>query len=558
MKDKRLNIRAISNKNLLLYSILIVIFIYCLIGIFPITRFETDSVAIANACEEMIQSGKLEENVLGHSYHMQSGTYFLIVTLSKTFGLSAFSSYSLLTIFFAFIYWIFLFLLLKKITNVNPFLIIILLFLFQEIFILSYYANSTVISSAFWVFAFYLLWINNDNISLIISALLLSFAAWFRVDIAFVFPSVLLLLYMKNKNIKSAFLKSIVLAVIVILVTLLLMHLMNANVGGFLGYTEYHGELFSTGHNIGLLDLHVVKAHAAYFSLLLLFLIGVSILILLIKKQLIPVLFLISGILFYYLLGINNTVAPKHLSYFTLFWALIILFALNYYNDFRPFARKILVTAALLLFVSQYIIGFRVNINSIPYQFDENAVLKPEPTIISLGSFVLNKPSIERINFVIGAGTKISTADELSASSGLLFSPVMWYKQKEGLFDSFNKLTGIINYSVRDTLSILVTDGSTGFVINNLLTNGYKWKEKKIDFSSEVHQLTFQKPGSPIMIVTRYNLNKTNFEEFISGYQYVKITDCYFVFIWDWQNYYIQKLDLPFIENVTYQIHKLK
>ena len=49
-------------------------------------------MAIANACEEMIQSGHFEENVLGHSYHMQSGTYFLIIAVAKTFGISAFTS----------------------------------------------------------------------------------------------------------------------------------------------------------------------------------------------------------------------------------------------------------------------------------------------------------------------------------------------------------------------------------------------------------------------------------------------------------------------------------
>jgi len=333
---------------------------------------------------------------------------------------------------------------------------------------------------------------------------------------------------------------------------------MSANVEGFLGYTEYHGELFGTEHNIGLFDLHVIKAHAAYFSVLLLFLIAISILILIIKKQFIPVFFLISGVVFYYMLGINNTVAPKHLSYFTLFWAVLILFGLNYYKDLKPFLRKILVLGAIFLFFIQYIIGIRVNISTIPYQFEKNSTLNPEPIILSLGSITLNKSSFQSVKFVIGAGTKISTSDELSASSGLIFSPIMWYNQKEGLYESFNKLSDMIHSSREDTLFLIVADGSTQFVINNLLTNGYEWKEKQINFSSEVHYFTFKKTGSPIIKVIRHTLNKDNFEEFLKGFENVKSSNQYFVFIWDWQNFYTEKLDLPYIENITYQIHKLK
>ncbi|MFO7524947.1 MAG: hypothetical protein R6W68_05800 [Ignavibacteriaceae bacterium] len=558
MKNISLYIKGMTKKELIQYSILVIIFCYHLIGIFPITRFETDSIAIANACEEMIQSGKFEENVLGHSYHMQSGTYFLIVTVAKTSGLSAFSSYSILTIIFAFIYWIFLFLLLRKITNAKPVLIIIILFLFQEIFILSYYANSAVIASAFWIAAFYILWTKNDNFSLIISALLLSLAMWFRVDAAFTFPSVFILLYMKNKNLKSAFLKSIILAVIVIPITLLLMQLMNANVAGFLGYTQYHGELFGTDLNIGIFDLFVIKAHAAYFTVLLVFMISFGLYTLFREKKIIPVLFLISGILFYYFLGINNAIAPKHLSYYTLFWCVVILSGLNSFNKFNPFTEKVLVPFSIFLFVIQYIIGIRIDIGSVPYQFDKYSTLNPFPTIFSMGSINHNKASIKNAEFVIGTGTKISTPDELSASSGLLFSPVMWYKQKEGLYESFNKLSFILNHDVNDTLILNVSDGSTQFVINNLLTNGYKWEEKQIDFSSDIHHLTFIKTGSPIIKVTRHSVNKDNFEEFLMSFANVKSSNHYFVFIWDWQNYYTQEMSLPFIKNITYHIHKLK
>lgn len=549
-------LKEVSKSKYFLYTLLGLIFIYYLIGIFPITRFETDSVAIANACEEMIQSGRFEENVLGHSYDMQTGTYFLTVYFAKIFGLSAFDSYSVLTIIFSFVYWIFLFLLLRKITNANPVVIIIILFLFQEISILSYYANSAVMASAFWMIAFYILWIRNDNISFIISSLLLSLAMWFRVDVAFAFPSVLLLFYMKNNTVAPSLIKAFILAILVVFTNLFLMYLMNANLAGIFQYTETHGELFSTEHNIGLLDLHVVKAHAAYFSALLLFLIFISIVFLLVKKNFTSILFLISGVFFYYLLGINNTIAPKHLSYFTLFWSFIIILGLNYYKAFKPFVKKILVSAAILLFITQYVIGIRVNINSIPYQFEKNATLYPEPTIASIASIYLNKGSVQNIDFVIGAGTKISTADELSASSGLIFSPIMWYKQKEGLYDSFNKLSDIVNYSREDTLFLNVADGSTQFVINNLLSNDFKWVEKVIDFPSDLHQFTFIKTGSPTIKVTRHTLNKDNFEEFLKGYENIKSSNRYFVFIWDWQNYYTQQMNLPFISSITYQIHK--
>ena len=557
MKNYWSYLKNIRKRKLLLFAILILFFVYFLIGIFPITRFETDSMAIANACEEMMQAGHFQENVLGHSYHMQSGTYFLIITLAKSFGLSAFVSYSILTIIFAFIYWIFLALILKKITNTNWLLIIIILFLFQEIFILSYYANSAVIASAFWIISFYLLWISDNKYIVFLAALLLSLAAWFRIDVAFTFPSVFLLLYIKNKNLKAAIIKSVVLAIIVIPVTLLLMYLMNATITGFLGYTQNHGVLFSTEQNIGFLDLFIVKAHAAYFSIVLLFLITFSLIILFKSKNYKIILFLISGILFYYLLGINSPTAPKHLSYFTFFWCLIILIGLNSFNEFKSPKKTILIYFILFLFIIQYLIGVRIDIKSVPYQFDKCSTLNPFPTVVSLGNIKLNKSSFINAEFVIGAGTKISTPDEQSASSGILFSPLMWYKQKEGLFDSFNKLTQILNNSKDDTLFIIVADGSQ-FAINNLLTNGFRWKEKIIDMNSEPNRLTFIKNGSPVIKLIRYTLNKSNFKDFLKSFQNMKKNNYYFVFIWDWQNYYTEKMNLPFIEKITYQIHKLK
>ena len=136
-------------------------------------------------------------------------------------------------------------------------------------------------------------------------------------------------------------------------------------------------------------------------------------------------------------------------------------------------------------------------------------------------------------------GTKISSADELSASSGLLFSPIMWFKQKEGLYESFNKLSSILNYYSNDTLFLNVMDGSSQFVINNLLTNGYIWKEKKIDFTSDVQRLTFTKDNATLIVLNCFSVNKNNFEEFLRSFENVKKNSYYFIFIWDWQNYMI-------------------
>jgi len=557
MQNYLLKLKEISKGTLLLYTGLGLILIYHLVGIFPITRFETDSMAIANACEEMIQSGHFEENVLGHSYHMQSGTYFLIIEFAKLTGLSAFVSYSILTVLFAFLYWLFLVLLLQKITNSKYILIILVLFLFQEIFVLSYYANSAVIASTFWILAFYILWIKNDIVTLIVSALLLSLAVWCRVDVAFTFPSILTLFYMKDRNLKSAILKSVSMALIVVPCTLFLMYLMNAKVSGFLGYTQYHGQLFATALSIGIFDLFVVKAHAAYFSMLLLFLILLSIIFLLRKKIYLPILFLISGILFYYLLGINNAIAPKHLSYYTLFWCIVILFGIKYYKEIKPLTKKMLLSFGIFLFIIQYIIGVKVDIKSVPYQFENYSILNPYPNILSLGVIQLNMTPIKKVEFVLGAGTKISTPDELSASSGIIFSPLMWYKQKKLLYDSFNSLSYLLDTTKADTIYLNVTDGSQ-YTINNLLSNGFVWKEKKIDFSSEVQNLTFIKSGAPVVKLNRYNVNKNNFEKFIKQFENVNDKNYYFVFIWDWQNYSIRKLNLPNLEILDSHIYLLK
>lgn len=522
---------TLANRNIGGMIIVILLACFHLAGCFPFVSFETDSMAIASACQHIINTGAFKASVLGHSFDMQSGTYFLIVSSAKLLSITTLDAYFIISVCATIVYFICIVLFVRRLTNFHFLPICIALFLFQEISTLAYYPNSTIIAAATWLSGI-LIALYRPNIKyVLLSGFIMGIAGWIRIDILFVFPAVLPAFFIITKDLKKAIQFSFYLAIISIPTILTLMHFSGAEVAGFLGYTDDHGTLFKMSNNIGLLDIHLIRAHLSSFSLLLITLITFGIIYLVKQKRWNFIALLLFGIVFYYLLGINNTVAPKHLASAIPFWLIIALFGWEFILSINKYHKLIITLILLPLFVFQYLIGFVFEIKSIPYADKEYSILYPSPKLFNITQINLNQKGISNLEINLGAGTKIPSSDEISLSSGIAFNPLSWktMKQKKQVINET-----INNYI--DTLTnekdhiFIVAGGSSQLLTNLLLNQGYQWQYDTINYGKT---LQFYSNKNNINLAIEKDFKKFDSQSFHNIFKKYD-TNTPVIFLWDW------------------------
>jgi hypothetical protein len=522
-----------KNKNIAGVITTILLACYFLTGCFPFVSFETDSMAIASACQHIINTGEFKAAVIGHSFDMQSGSYFLIVELAKLLHITTLNAYFILVFGASILYFTSIVLFVHRLTNFHFLPICILLFLFPEVSTLGYYPNSMVIAAATWLSGILISLYYPTTPYVLLSGLIMGIAGWLRIDILFVFPTVLPAFYIVTKEVKKSVLFSLYLAAISITVILSLMYFSGAEVAGFLGYTDDHGTLFKMSNNIGLLDVHLIRAHLSSFSLLLITLIAFGIIYLIKQRHWSFLVLLLLGTLFYYLMGINNTVAPKHLSSAIPFWLIIALFGWKFISN-HSYNKQLITFILLPLFVFQYLIGFVFEIDSVPYADKEYSILHPSSSLVKMAQVNLGQKGISKVNIGLGPGTKIPSSDEIMLSSGLIFNPLSWHimKKKKRATDE-----AIIAYL--DTLAndkehtFIVAGGSSQQLVNLLMNQGFQWTQDTLNYSK---MLRFRDGEKDITLAIEKDLKKFDPQSFHEAFKKYD-TNTPVVYLWDWQIY---------------------
>lgn len=248
------------------------------------------------------------------------------------------------------------------------------------------------------------------------------------------------------------------------------------------------------------------------------------------------------GIIFYYLLGINNNIAPKHLSYFLPFWSIMLIAGMQQLINMKGKIKKFSILVFSLLLVFQFLIGFKVSFKNLPYADRKSSILYPEPEIIKLKRLYVPFNSINYIDIVLGTGTLIPTADELTPSSGIIFNPINWYAQKNKLAESYSSLEKYILSSNQDSLYFLITDGSTQFTLNALLSNGYHWLPDLSNFKGEPKKFILRKQNKIATLYRFMGFRKFDVQSFIDNFEKMPVNKFIVVFLWDWQNYMMEEM----------------
>ncbi len=527
----------VMNKNskpekIVYYVLFGSLLLYFFSGIFPITQFESDSVGICNGCYEIIKTGEWGSNYFSYSYDMQAGTYWFIILFMKLLSLPASVVYSLLSAILGILCMFLTANLLSKILQKDLIIIFLILFLFQEAYTISFYANSAVFAAFFWLLAFDIIYTYDKNWVYPVSVLLLGFAFWCRVDIAFAMTGIFPLLYLKN-GFKKTLIKSLITGVGTIITGLVLFKLSGVNIAGFTHYSsDFAGVITKGNSNLGFINTFSVKSHLGFFSILLAGLIVLGIYKLFRRKEFKLLLFSLP-IVIYYIFNSTHVFAAKHLYYNLIFFAIPIIYALLNFSW-----KKVFSLVVVILFFAQYLLGWQLQFSAIPWQEKEYSQLYPYPVILKVLNIDVPVRNGIPVDIVLGSGTKIPTSDEIMLSSGIFYSPVMWQDLKMIYKNSFDYLAEVLD-DQQPVFYLSTSQSSSQFVFNVLLEKGWSFiPDNSVKFGfNKWHDF---KKDNRIVKVYISNFER-DVDDFLLNFGKLEQKEFYHIACWDWENYLLRE-----------------
>lgn len=457
--------------------------VYISIGIFPVAPIESDSVAISNGVELMHVEG-IGSNNFTYRYHAQPGTYFIIFLISSM-GIPALTAFSVISIFAGIVSLVLLILIIKRLTTLPYWPIIIGLALVQEIFVCLYYPSSTIIASMFVMGAYFLL-IRRKSIYSV--SLLYAIAVWMRFDVIL---TVFFFLFKIYEN-RISFSKKAGAILFALLIIVVLFRIVNADMSEIIKESQAHiGQTYNGSTGFALLSNVDIRSFLSVFSLLtmVLFLYGTCLVIRRDWKK--TVVFCIA-LLPFFLVFHGKITTPKYFYYYLPIFVYPISVALA--NKPKP---KWFYLCVVLLF--QYFIGIQCFLTSKPH------IKEVFPKIIHLAEMPVNSQKKDSIEIVIGAGAAYPTADFFRLSSGLMYSPLFWNHEKKRNIDEIHDFIAYIDSCNKDSLTI-VTSRYASFqtVFHVLINNGFQYHTYKEYNNGNDKDIYLTKNNKEVKLIKRF------------------------------------------------------
>lgn len=521
----------------------ILLLAYTCIGVFPFAHYETDALGIISGCKNIIETGIFKANYYTYSFEMQPGIYFFVILISKVFGLNLVSAYSLVSSIFGIGFFLLSTYFVSKLTNVTFALAGLLLFLFQESYSAWYYMNSATGAAVFMMAGLLCLLYKTNFVQILVSSILLSLAAWIRFDIVLVFPVIFFLV--DTENLLSKLKLSFALAALFLIFTSTFYYLSNLSLfelitQGVGGNSISFSDNFKTSG--GAFSSQMTRSFIGFFSVLILFLIGLGTTLIYQKKlyKLLAITY-VPFIIFLFILK-GNITAGKHLLYYFPFFAIPVVFLLNT-DTFG--VRKVIKYAGTgliaFLFFIQYMVGFQFFPTSHPYIAEKYSSQYPTPTYASLLKLRFEHGSLDSLAFVLGGGMKLPTADEMLLSSGIVHSPIMWYQLKQESNIIYTSLAKFVIDFPEDTLYITASQGG-GYPIKNILyLEGFELTNPESDTYqwAAAYEYVWKK-NTKTVIVNQGEYPK-DYDLYMEKIKSTKCRKFLHLAFWDWERWYINK-----------------
>ncbi len=524
------------------WTVLLCVMSYLVMGIFPMTLFETDATGVLAGCKRILETGRFGENEYTYYFQSQPGIYGWIIGFYQLTGTSLTGAYSITSALFGLLFMLMSGHFIARLLNVGFVASMLCLLLFQEIYSACFYMNSATGAAFFMMAAFCLIYDQHTPARLVGSGLLLALAAWTRLDVAIAFPVIALLL--KADTILQRVEQTAVIFAVFITAFGSLCWVSNAH--NVFNEVVQGGSLVSFFDNQqtagSFISSQFVRVLIGYFSVVTVLLMGYGMWLLIWTErwQLLSVC-LLPVCLFVVLLG-GHLVAGKHLLYYTPFFAVLVLVSCQelYRTGFRR--RKLLFKTLLVVAALQYVIGVRVSFSSYPYSNNAYASVRPSPTFGTLASIPSPVRQIDSVQLVIGGGTKLTTSDELLLSSGIVFAPLMWADLKQ---DGEADYAAILHYLTSfqgDTLHITASQGSAYPIKNLLYLSDYQLLTAKANLnqSGYVYQWTWRKNGR-IVVIDQARFPKKSYQAYIQKLTSTPYVSYLHLAFWDWERWYLHR-----------------
>lgn len=516
----------LTNKKLLARFVLLLLFGWWLIGLFPVVNFESDSINLITGCELMWKNGIQIPPSFSYAWDMQPLISFLIILVKYIVPFFTCEQiYCSLTFLCTIGYLFLISSFVSRLLKTRWEYIMLILFLFPESYAISSYPNTAVFAAAASLLGFYLIaYYKSWNVY---SVILLILAPLFRVDVLMIYPVVFPLLLLKEPWTRSL-LYSTLYAVITIVSIGFIFWTLNANplstFDSFQGFVE--NRIFS--------DKFII-INITFYTFFNFLLIAIGTVRLIKDKQIKYLLVICVPVLlsYYVLKDFGN--ATKHLLYILPFIAILASYAIN---SFKHLTRKqyiYIIAPLIFLFVLYNFVSISIVPVSKPWISKTYSVQHPYP-VKELASFSL--PNQAECSLGIGVGQIIPTADELIPLTGSFFTPFYWRHIKSDEKNERAMIINNINDSEVNDIAV-ITYNAISFLTYYLVMDGYTLSitPQQKEWNSDIRR--FEKDDRVITVY--YNEKDKDINNILEAFVNVSKDRFYYFAGTDWEMYYINE-----------------
>ena len=437
--------------------LLTILFIgWTLIGVWPLSCYETDSMHIIAGCNNYLSgSGNLIHPNYSYAYDMQPLVTILVVSVKMVFSfLTCEQIYCLLTAIAAFFFAYGCFTVVCNVTQLKQEYVLLALFLIPETYACAYYPNSTTLAAAFYIWGL----VSIIRQHRLLSIILLCIAPLFRIDVLIVYPVILPLFIIKEYNKNEIIRNCIIYAIIVVAFVSIGYYLLKAN--PIESLFEYEGmnsnKSFASAVKYAVITFYTVIGFIILPYGLFRIIKG--------KKYAILLLTLLPMVLLHYMFR-NTGCATKHYLYLLPFAVIIYSYAFDGICQIKSRVLKYCILICLILYL---IVSVRFDFPDSPWRNNDKSEARVGPVFTLIEE---NKSKLH-IKAGIGAGQLLPTLDEFMLATGNVFYPfyIHNYKaRKDGLRKEAYSLLKNKDFNL-----LMLSWGDKSWFVNELLEDGWR------------------------------------------------------------------------------------
>lgn len=426
-----------------------------LIGALPLIPYEGDGIGIANGIHDSLHEVFTNISPVAYNYDVQCGVNVIVKLVALATGGDVWTVFSLMTIAAAMVFVLFSVRAATALFGKESALpALAACILFPEAIVSAYYPNSLIFAAAFLALGLYLYVDGRSH--WILPAIALGCAFWMRVDVVLAFPA-FVFLRRDAKAVRPFWIMALMFGVSGI-VGLGLLTLSDVSVLRLLHSSGAHlqGSVEeSQGLPMGL-GSRAFRTLLAFFPVLTVLVLVLGVVTLVRTRRIPLVLAGLLPLVIMLLVQRANLTTPKYLVYSIPFLMLCVIPALVHVTP--GWFRSHRVLSVLLVLLSlQVVLGVRLLFRGKEYIEAPGSLQRASITLVPLGVKEMPGRAIERVELVVGGGSKINTDDENRLTSGLVYTPWCWREEKVMVVENVAKLRALVREDRRDTLRVVAS-----------------------------------------------------------------------------------------------------